>query len=190
MMNPNDPRALRTREKVLEAAYELLTEIGFWNLTIEHISERSGVARSTIYRHWTTRDEILREAFSSLALSEALKDKPLLEALRHYARTVARGLRDSWGRAAATLSVSALDDPEQQKVQVEFMTALTADIATLLQRAKDAGELRKIPNPHEVAEQLFAPLFYRYLFSEQKLEDAFAVKQADQVYKHILETWS
>jgi AcrR family transcriptional regulator len=189
-MNANDPRALRTREKVLSAAYDLLTEIGFWSVTIEHISERSGVARSTIYRHWTTRDEILREAFSSLALSDALKDKPLLEGLRHYALAVAKGLRDSWGRAAATLSVSALDDPEQRKVQASFMTALTEDIATLLQRAKDSGELRRTPNAHEVADQLFAPLFYRYLFSGRKLEDSLAVKQADHVYKYILETSS
>ena len=57
-----DPRIERTRRVVLEAAAELIAECGFGRASIEAISERSGVARSTIYRHWPDRLELLIES--------------------------------------------------------------------------------------------------------------------------------
>jgi len=47
---------------VLEAAAELIGECGFGRTSVEAISERSGVARSTIYRHWPERDALLFES--------------------------------------------------------------------------------------------------------------------------------
>lgn len=61
---PPDPRIAKTRKRVLDAAWELLTEVGFDGVTVELVSTRSGVARSTLYRHWDTKSEILRDAFS------------------------------------------------------------------------------------------------------------------------------
>jgi len=57
-----DPRVERTRKVVLEAAAELIGECGFGRTSVEAISERSGVARSTIYRHWPERDALLFES--------------------------------------------------------------------------------------------------------------------------------
>jgi AcrR family transcriptional regulator len=47
-----DPRVRRTRALVHEATIELLVDKGLSGLTIEAISQRAGVARTTIYRHW------------------------------------------------------------------------------------------------------------------------------------------
>jgi TetR/AcrR family transcriptional regulator, regulator of autoinduction and epiphytic fitness len=46
-----DPRVERSRTAVLDAAAGLLLEGGVPALTVEAVVERSGVARSTIYRH-------------------------------------------------------------------------------------------------------------------------------------------
>ena len=59
-----DPRMARTRERVLGAAWELLNEVGFDGVTVELVSERSGVARSTLYRHWRSMPEVLRDALA------------------------------------------------------------------------------------------------------------------------------
>ena len=47
-----DPRVLVSRERVLTATLDLLVEAGLGELTIDDISRRSGVAKTTIYRHW------------------------------------------------------------------------------------------------------------------------------------------
>lgn len=54
-----DPRVEQTQRTVLEAAAAILQERGYGGCTLEAIIERSGVARTTIYRHWPSRTELL-----------------------------------------------------------------------------------------------------------------------------------
>ena len=54
-----DSRIARTRAAVLRSATDLLVEGGPSAVTIDAIVARSGVAKSTIYRHWESRDDIL-----------------------------------------------------------------------------------------------------------------------------------
>ena len=57
-----DPRIERTHRVVLDAAIEVIAEHGFAGTTIDAIASRSGVARSTIYRNWNGRTELMLEA--------------------------------------------------------------------------------------------------------------------------------
>ena len=61
-----DPRVERTRLSVLAAAAELMAEVGWGGVTIESVSARSGVARTTIYRHWPDRLALLANAMASV----------------------------------------------------------------------------------------------------------------------------
>ena len=61
-----DPRVERTRRVVLDATIELIVEGGFTAVTIEAVAARSGVAKSTIYRHWPGRVELMHAAFHEL----------------------------------------------------------------------------------------------------------------------------
>jgi AcrR family transcriptional regulator len=77
---------------------ELLNEVGFDGVTVELVSERSGVARSTLYRHWRTKAEMLRDAFAAQASGRRATGRrgDGLSALTAYAQTVAVGLTDVW----------------------------------------------------------------------------------------------
>ncbi len=65
---PDDPRVRRTRAAVVDTAVSLLVEGGVGAVTIEAIVRRSGVARSTIYRHWPSRTDVVAAAFGALAV--------------------------------------------------------------------------------------------------------------------------
>lgn len=90
MATPVDPRVARTRTTVLDATVALMVERGIHALSIEAISERSGVAKTTVYRHWATREDLIFAAWSTLA-SEPFVPAPgslhdqVLEAARWYA---------------------------------------------------------------------------------------------------------
>ncbi|OKI04851.1 TetR family transcriptional regulator [Streptomyces sp. CB02923] len=56
------PRSERARRAVLNAADDLLVEIGYAALTMKGIAERAGVGRQTVYRWWSSKAEILYEA--------------------------------------------------------------------------------------------------------------------------------
>jgi AcrR family transcriptional regulator len=58
-----DPRVDRTREAALRAVRELLIEDGWDAVTQHRVAERSGVGRTTVYRHWPDRTDMVREAF-------------------------------------------------------------------------------------------------------------------------------
>ena len=47
----DDPRMARTRARAFEATLELAAESGLHACTFDAVSERSGIARSTLYRH-------------------------------------------------------------------------------------------------------------------------------------------
>lgn len=56
------PRSEQARAAVLNAADDLLVEIGYAAMTLKGIAERAGVSRQTIYRWWSHKAEILFEA--------------------------------------------------------------------------------------------------------------------------------
>ena len=56
---PCDPRVARSRAKLLAAATEILIETGPSSVTVDAVAERSGVAKSTLYRHWESRSALL-----------------------------------------------------------------------------------------------------------------------------------
>lgn len=60
-----DPRVARSRAKVLEAATTLLIETGPRSVTVDAVSDRSGVAKSTLYRHWESRQDLIVDVFRS-----------------------------------------------------------------------------------------------------------------------------
>ena len=62
-----DERVRRSRATVLGVTAELLFERGLSGVSVDEISRRSGVAKTTIYRHWPTRTDLLQDACSTLS---------------------------------------------------------------------------------------------------------------------------
>src|SRR5262245_65130938 len=56
--DPHSSRRQRSEKAILEAAQELIAEVGVSGLTIEGVAARSGVAKTTIYRRWRDKDEL------------------------------------------------------------------------------------------------------------------------------------
>ena len=54
------PRSEEARRKAIAAAIDLIIERGVANLSIEEVAARSGVAKTTIYRHWPERASLDR----------------------------------------------------------------------------------------------------------------------------------
>ena len=61
-----DPRIERSRQVILQAVLDELSELGYGALTIESVARRAGVGKATIYRHWPDKIALIADAFELL----------------------------------------------------------------------------------------------------------------------------
>ena len=203
MTSPTDPRSVRTRARVQDAAWALLNEVGFDGITVDLVSERSGVARSTLYRHWRSLPELLRDAFAAQAAhrppAAATDHAPAavrstgegscsegLHALVAYARAVSLGLVHVWGHAAMSLATSALTDPAQRAVQKVFVEGTHRDLLAIVQTGRHSGGLGAEVDDAALVDRLLdlviAPLFYRFQFTDSPSTTQQASDLAEQAW--------
>lgn len=60
------PRSIKSHQAILQAALALLAEVGFDGMSIEAIAARAGVGKTTIYRRYSSKEELLVDAIESV----------------------------------------------------------------------------------------------------------------------------
>ncbi len=135
-----DPRTARTDRKIVAGALRLLREGGPRRVTIEAVSARTGVAKTSIYRRYANSTQLLEAALEHTVTATA----PLApDATWEQALTVAVDLllRDMGLGVAITL----LQEPHSATAQVLRATVVRPRLDALrelLQRDKDRGLIR------------------------------------------------
>jgi AcrR family transcriptional regulator len=61
-----DPKTNIMKEKILEAAIDLFYQMGFVKASIRDISQKVGIAKSSVYEHFKSKDEILYQIIIDL----------------------------------------------------------------------------------------------------------------------------
>lgn len=177
-----DPRVSRSRAAILEATAELLIELGAGGVTIERVAGRSSVAKTTIYRHWRSRSQLIFDAFESLLRTPGaeLPEAPIRDLLVGTLDGLRRGLTESrWAPAVAGLIEAADRDPEMRVLIHDFLQARMAPVAGALRRAADRGELRTDLDADLALGLLAGSVFYRRLISREPLDRAVIERWVD-----------
>ncbi len=177
-----DPRVERTRKVVLDAAAALLGEVGFGRASIEAIAERSGVARSTIYRHWPDRLDLLMDAIDCKIKPMPVFDSgDLRDDLSALLGELAGRLSSSvLGPMLISLIAEAQRDPLMAAAQERFTSARLGHIRSILELAAGRGDLPPDVDADQMSEDLVAPLFYRALIRSAPLDRDFVEQHVDR----------
>src|ERR1700712_1702004 len=107
------------RERLVVAAVDLFTELGYDATTVAQIVERAGVTKSTFFRHFADKRELLvagQEALSTL-LAEGITDAPVDASPRE---AVAAGLE----RASSSMGPTNREIGPRLKAAVAASTEL------------------------------------------------------------------
>src|SRR5262245_16114495 len=179
-------RSEPAREAVLEAADDLLVEQGFAGVTIDGIAARAGVAKQTIYRWWSSKTDILMDAFVDDAAQELEPpDRGDLDAdLRGYLRKLALFLTTSdAGAVFRALTGQCQHDPEvAARFRAEYLgQQRDRDRAPLL-RAIERGELPRGTDVELAIDELVGPIYYRVLVTGRSVSREFT----DRLVDHFL----
>ena len=178
-----DPRIARSRAAVISAATELLVEAGPAAVTIDAIVARSGVAKSTIYRHWTSRDDVLLDVMEVCAPDIGDPDPSLgVEAgLREIGHRIGEMLNDpEWARVLPALlmlknhahGIADLDKRMEER-QNEV-------VSTLIRRGIDEGLLTPEAGDPEASAVLVGPLFFAQLTGLVTIDAGFVDRTVDR----------
>ena len=185
---PVDPRVERSRATVLAAAADLLLEGGPDAVTVDAVVERSGVARSTIYRHWSSRTRLTADALQRLlpAAHPEPPDGPLGERLQHAAAAVAREMRDSpYAPLLASLLHAALFDPGLGDFRAQFLHDRRDGLRRLAATARGRGELSDDVADDDLVSLLVGPLMMRRTVTGEPLDDAWVRGHATRVHRAV-----
>lgn len=178
-----DPRIARTRQVVLAATMAELAEVGFERVSIDAVAERSGVARSTIYRNWDDRSTLLAEAFRRLHACGPERPGPgtnLAEDLEALGRMLIERLcSDEWRRTVPSLISAAVHDRPMRVLLATFSRERADEARDILRRAAARGEIADPDGLDDMLERFVAPFFVRRLISQRPLDDAFLLAQVE-----------
>lgn len=183
MTRPTDPRVLRSRAAVIGATLSLLTERGIAGTTIEAVAERSGVAKTTIYRQWDSQPGLVLDAFNSVRQSPVDPDTgtlrgDLLDLLTGFARALSGG-------PAPGLMFALIDAAERDPTFAALHRREAQDrhavILAVVSRGVRRGELPAGTDPAEVLDLLAGPVFHRRAVSAGSVDVAFAARIVDRV---------
>ncbi|MGH2608161.1 MAG: TetR/AcrR family transcriptional regulator [Tepidiformaceae bacterium] len=178
-----DPRVARSRAAILDATAALLIEGGFGHVTIEGIAERSGVAKTTIYRHWKSRSQLIFDAFENLLQPgpHPRRATGLREGLIDMMNGLSRGLTDSpWAPAVAALVEAGDRDAELRGLVHDFLAERMEPVRRLLTDAVARGELDGGLDVDVAVSMLAGPVFYRRLVSREDIGPEFAERVVEQ----------
>ena len=79
-----------TRERLLQAAQEVIEEGGYGSASVIAIAERAGVAAGTLYRHFSSKEELFVEVFRSVCDREVRAMRAAADAMAVDASPVGR----------------------------------------------------------------------------------------------------
>ena len=157
-----DQRVARSRAAVLDAGVELLVECGPQAVTVDAIVQRSGVAKTTIYRHWGSREDLVVDVIREVVKpTPALRaDLPFEEALRTMMRASCTQAADDRLRRAfpALLLAKAQAQPALERLREETQDDHHSRLEEILRRGVDEGHLRPDVTVQDAIIQLMAPM--------------------------------
>lgn len=166
----------RRRREILEATLGLVAELGYERLTIEGVAEAAGVNKTTIYRWWRSKGELL---------GAALLEAPLLELTVPDTGSFAGDLQVLTDRVAGLLTqapaarvvtavLAAAADNAELAVAAQrfFADRLTAE-SPVFERARARGELAEGVDPMLVMDLVAGALWARIVLRQQPLDPGF-----------------
>lgn len=178
-----DPEADRL---ILEAAKQLLHEVGYARLTIDAVAQAAGVARTTVYRRYRDKADLVAAAIDSLR--QPLPRAPsgdVREELIAHLDAARRGFDMS---LAGTLLMEAPHNPALMELFRERMIEPRRDVLReLLERGISEGQLRRETDIDRTIDLFFGALFFATL-SGGRPSRSWSVETVDALWPALAAT--
>jgi len=178
-------RSERVVRDIMRSTIEELQRVPYAALRVEDVAARAGVNKTTIYRRWPTKFDLVAGALAAVAGDrEPLPEtgsfrSDLLALLTHTIAFV----QTPEGRAVAKLVDGARLDPEVARLTRSLRGAVARRRATVLEHAQQRGEVPLDVDGALLFDAIFTPIVMRIVRYGETVDDATMVSMIDLVLK-------
>lgn len=161
---------------MLQAASELLTEVGYDGLRNEDVATRAGVHRTTVYRRWPSKPELVADAVGlHTDVHVPIPDTGSLhDDLLALARAVATNIGTRGGaRRSRSIVAAAATSEELAEAMHRFMEQRIVKVESIVDRAVARGEVPSGTDPRIVIEPVIGAIWFRLLLTGEEIDDGF-----------------
>ncbi|HEX9343974.1 MAG TPA: TetR/AcrR family transcriptional regulator [Actinomycetota bacterium] len=167
---PGRPRSAEAHQRILDATLQLLGEQGFGEMSVEAVATRAGVGKATIYRRWSSKEELVAAAIATLRPEVRLIDTgnvrddliAVAREILRFKKAQASNFNVDLSWLMPRLSMETAKHPElHEAYQREFVRPHRRVITELIERAVARGELRDDLDPELLTDMLNGTFVYR-----------------------------
>jgi AcrR family transcriptional regulator len=167
-------RSARVLEAVLDAALEELGRVGYTALRIEDVAAKSGVNKTTIYRRWPTKMELVASVLEHAKEPPKAFDTGSLEGdVRASLYEMRERLHDPRHLAIMRAVMADRMVPEVNEVVAQLRERYAVVRRQIFDRAIARGELSPKSDPQALLDLMTAPLVTRIVHQDREAEDEF-----------------
>ena len=175
-------RAAKVVRDVLRSTCEELNAVGYAALRVEDVAERAGVNKTTIYRRWPTKNELVIEAIRNSYVTEhEFPDTGVLrDDLVQYLRIMIKRTKNPVARGAM-VALNNSTDPALKPVAEELLGKARGYRTSMVQRGIARGELPPHTDADLVSDMFSAPILRRLLTLGETVKPAYIEAVIDVV---------
>lgn len=172
-----DPRIERTRQVVKQMALEELAARGYGAFSIEAVARRSGVAKSTIYRHWPGKLALVADALETLNVQPTPGETPgriaPLERVDQLLRHLADAFRDPAITGCTPALIEAAEhDPEVRAFHHAYAAARREALVHAIADGVSDGSIPATVDPDTAAVAMAGAVIYRRVMTATPFDPA------------------
>ncbi|WP_405744654.1 TetR/AcrR family transcriptional regulator [Streptomyces sp. NBC_01525] len=148
------PRSVETDRAILDAARAALVDLGWGRFTMGDVAARAGVAKTTLYRRWAHKNELVVDAVAVLFDELELPDRGSLQAdIEGVVLQFGRLLERPETKAAlmAVVAESTTDAALRERIRTAIVDRQMRLVVLGRERAQERGELPPDPPDHDGA---------------------------------------
>jgi AcrR family transcriptional regulator len=181
-------RAARVVSDVLTATAEELSRVGYAALRVEDVALRSGVNKTTIYRRWPTKPELVGAALRAVWEPQDVPDTGSVRAdfVASLTKTAAFAISPI-GKGLTHVIQLERAHPEVEPIARGLREEYRKLREQLVERAIRRGELSADTDPRFVSDLMSAPIFSRLFTDGESVDAVFIERVVDVVLTGLRE---
>jgi AcrR family transcriptional regulator len=181
---PGRPRSVAADDAIIEAATELFCEVGYDGLAVEAVAARAGVGKTTIYRRYDSKLDLVIAALERLARDvvtvsdTGVLRTDLLVLTESYQRLLTT---TPMGRAIPMMLAAKSQNPELAVAHERLVAVRRGRAVDVIEAGIARGELPAGTDAGLVADLLIGALFLRIFVTGQPVDATYRESLVDQL---------